>query len=245
MTRVKVCGLTREGDVRLAVSLGVWACGFVLSESPRRVSLERARRLAAAAAGALTVGVVTTEPADWVAAALALAGFGAVQLSAGVDGPSVAAVRAAAASLGLRPLLIAAADTPDAEAAELVLLDARSPGRYGGTGRTLDWAALANARKAGRDDAAARASSTTSSTVAAAAALDPRRLVLAGGLTAGNVAEAVVALGPLAVDVASGVERAPGRKDEGLMDQFFAAVTAADALRRAEVAQNPSPEVAP
>lgn len=204
MTRIKICGLTREADVRLAVDLGAWACGFVLSDSPRRVSVERARRLAEEAAGALTVGVVTTETAVWIADAAALAGFDGVQLSAGADGPSVAVVRAAAMRCGLRPLIIAAADTTDAAAADFVLLDTREPGRYGGTGRMLDWKALAG--------------SVTSD-----------RLVLAGGLTPQNVATAVATLRPFAVDVSGGVEHAAGRKDERRVRQFFAAVIAADA----------------
>lgn len=238
MTKVKVCGLTRAADVRLAASLGAWACGFVMSESTRRVSPERARRLAQAAAGTLTVGVVTTESAERVAVAVAAAGCDAVQLSAGADGPSVAAVRAAAARRGLRPLLIAAADTPDAADADLVLLDTRSPGRYGGTGRTLDWAALA---RGGDSSRAASAFAAPSTGVAA----DPGRLVLAGGLTATNVAEAISTLRPFAVDVSSGVEASPGRKDEHLLTRFFAAVVAADTARSAASARDPSPEVAP
>ena len=222
MTRVKVCGLTRAADVRLAVALGAWACGFVLTESPRRVSPTRARELVAAAAGALAVGVVTTESAEWVAAAVAAAGCDAIQLSAGADGPSVAAMRSAAVRRGLRPLVIAAADTPDAADADLVLLDARSPGRYGGTGRTLDWTAVARSLRSGLESPTLRPIARAPTL---AAAIDPSRLVLAGGLTPSNVAEAVSALRPFAVDVASGVEREPGRKDPPSCVPFFAAVS--------------------
>ena len=143
MTRVKVCGLTRAEDVRLAAELGAWALGFVLAESPRHVVPARARDLAAAAGDALTVAVVTTQSPAWIAGAVATAGLGAVQLSAGADGPTVAEVRAAAAEAGVEPLVIAAADTADAELADFVLLDARAPGSYGGTGRRLDWERLA------------------------------------------------------------------------------------------------------
>ncbi len=143
MTLVKICGLTRDDDVRRAARLGAWACGFVLSASPRQVTPERAAWLAGEAGDALTVAVVTTESPDWIADALAQAGLQAVQLSAGADGASVGAVREAAARRGLRPLVIAAADTPDAAAADLTLLDARTAQAYGGTGQALDWAALA------------------------------------------------------------------------------------------------------
>lgn len=220
-TRVKVCGLTRAEDVREAVELGAWALGFVLAESPRQVTPGQAADLIVAARavrpggrgraadadrpGPISVLVVTTQPTDWVAAALDAAGADAVQLSGGADGAPVADVRAAAARLRRRPLVIAAADAADAHLADLVLLDARADGAYGGTGRTLDWAALAARPPASRD-----------------------RLVLAGGLRPGNVAEAVRLLRPAAVDVSSGVEAGPGRKDHGALRDFFAAVEQAD-----------------
>jgi phosphoribosylanthranilate isomerase len=236
MTLVKVCGLTRSEDVRVAVDLGAWALGFVLTTSPRQVSAEQAARLIVAArtaggraererGGGVKSGggedkhrviegetraphavlVVTTEPPDWISAALATAAGDGVQLSAGADGPRVAAVREAAARLRRRPLVIAAADTPDAHLADLVLLDARGAGAYGGTGQTLEWERLA-----------------------ADPSVPSHGLVLAGGLRPGNVGEAVRALRPDAVDVSSGVETAPGRKDHGLLRDFFAAVEHAD-----------------
>lgn len=208
MTLVKVCGLTRERDVHNALETGAAACGFVLSASPRQVAPTRAGELAAVARDVLTVAVVTTESSEWVAAALVESGLRAVQLSAGADGPSVAAVQAAAGRQGLRPLVIAAADTPDAGSADFTLLDARRPGVYGGTGAALDWRALAQS------------------------ALPPKeRLVVAGGLTPRNVGEAVAALRPSMVDVCSGTEAAPGVKDEGLLAEFFAAVADADCAR--------------
>ncbi len=223
VTRVKVCGLTRAEDVRLAAELGAWALGFVLAESPRRVDVARAGRLtavareagSAAAPGAspdassprvppLTVGVVTTESPSWIAAALETSRLDAVQLSAGADGPTVAEVLAAARKEP-RPLVIAAADTPDASLADFTLLDARAPGAYGGTGLTLDWAALEDELATPRE-----------------------RLVLAGGLTPANAADAVRTLHPAAVDVSSGVESVPGVKDAALLRAFFAAVEHAD-----------------
>ncbi len=109
---------------------------------------------------------------------------------------------------GRRPLVIAAADSPGAEDADLLLVDARRPGRYGGTGERADWAAAAR--------------------LAAS-----RPLVLAGGLTPHSVAEAVAAVRPFALDVSSGVEAAPGVKGAGLLRAFTAAVVTADADIRA------------
>ncbi len=205
MTLIKVCGLTRDADVRAAVVLGACACGFILCESPRQVSVERACWMGGDLEDALTVGVVATESPAWIAEALEYAGLRAVQLSAGADGPTVAAVRAATAHLDPRPLVIAALGTPDAADADLLLADAQRPGQYGGTGETLDWDELAQRTDAPTD-----------------------KLVLAGGLTPANVGDAIAAVHPLVVDVSSGVESAPGEKDPALLNEFFAAVVQAD-----------------
>lgn len=217
MTRVKVCGLTRAVDVRDAAKLGAWALGAVLSESPRRVTPQEAARLfALAPSDVLTVAVFTTESASEIAAAAATAGADAVQLSAGADGPSVAAVRQALYAAGVSaPVIIAADDTIDVEQADYVLLDSRLEAAvsaaaaagaaapvYGGTGQTLDWRSVA--------------------------APAERLLVLAGGLTATNVGAAITAVRPFAVDVSSGVEQAPGVKDARLLKGLFAAVRAVD-----------------
>ena len=231
VTGVKVCGLTRDEDVRLAVELGAWALGFVLTESPRQVSAARTAdadrpgadsrrssacaaersRATAAAEAPLTVVVITTESPEWIAGVLAETGADAVQLSAGADGPAVADVLEAAVRRGRRPLVIAAADTPDARAADHILLDARDSGAYGGTGATLDWKALA-----------------------ADPSTPARGLILAGGLRAANVGRAVALLRPAVVDVSSGVESAPGRKDHARLRDFFAAVEQADRERTAD-----------
>jgi phosphoribosylanthranilate isomerase len=235
VTRVKVCGLTRAEDIRLAMELGAWALGFVLAPSPRRVTIAQATHLIAtartqtvekrsrydrpaSASAPHTVLVVTTESPEWIATALDESGADGVQLSAGGDGPLVADVRAAAARLRRRPLVVAAADTPDAHLADFVLLDARKTGAYGGTGETLDWEALA-----------------------ANPATPTHDLVLAGGLRPGNVREAVRLLQPHAVDVSSGVEAASGHKDHTALREFFAAVEQADRETASAGADGPAP----
>jgi phosphoribosylanthranilate isomerase len=149
--------------------------------------------------------VVTNQTPAWIAAAVSTAGLGAVQLSAGADGPSVADVLEAAAETDRRPVIIAAFDTPDVELADFVLLDARAPGVYGGTGRKLDW-----------------------ELIAADPATPHKDLVLAGGLKPPSVVAAIAALHPAAVDVSSGVEWVPGVKDAKRLREFFAAVERAD-----------------
>ncbi len=121
MTRIKICGLTREADVQQATTFGAWACGFVLTDAPQRVSAERARELSRLARRCLTVGVFSTESAEQIAAAMDEASLLCAQLGAGPAGPSVAAVRAAAQELGIRPRIIATADAPDAAEADFVL----------------------------------------------------------------------------------------------------------------------------
>jgi phosphoribosylanthranilate isomerase len=218
VTRVKVCGLTRAEDVRLAAELGAWALGFVLTASPRHVDPRRVPALIAAAGDALTVGVFTTESPREIVAALGRSDLCAAQLSGGADGPSVAEVREAAATLRRRPLVIAAADAPDAAAADFVLLDARLPGAYGGTGRRLDWERLAADPATPRED-----------------------LVLAGGLNPVNVAGAIAVLRPAAVDVSSGVEWVPGIKDATKLRDFFVAVEHADKERAPGAATGEDP----
>lgn len=220
MTRVKICGLTRAEDVRLCCGLGAWALGFVLTASPRRVTTDQARRLCGLADGPLCVGVFTVESPAEIAATAAAIGLTALQLSAGRDGPGVGRVRAALAALApgtATPLVIAATDTVDAAAADLALLDSRTDGRYGGTGRRLDWDTLR------RDPAVAGLTGPGRERPA---------LLLAGGLTPANVAAAISTLRPPAVDVSSGVESAPGVKDPGLLRGFFEAVRHADAAAR-------------
>jgi phosphoribosylanthranilate isomerase len=203
MTGVKICGLTRAEDVLSAARLNAWAFGFVLTESPRRISAEHAfeltRRLPSAD---LTIAVFTTEQPQKIAEDARRAGVRGVQLSAGADGPSVSAVRAALDRAGLDVTVIAACDASGAVGADYVLVDAREPGRYGGTGRTVDWASLPR--------------------------IEHERVILAGGIAPDNVGQAIRLARPFAIDVGSGLERAPGVKDRGRMAALFEAVRLAD-----------------
>ncbi len=195
MIAVKICGLTRRDDVEAAVTVGADALGFVLwPSSPRATTL--------AAVGALVrdlppfvtpVGVFVNPSAD----DLARAGDAGLRL-AQIHG-ELPAGRLALPVLRAVHLSATAADGIDPSIADAtVLLDAHDPLRHGGTGRTVDWSL-------------ARAIATR------------RRVVLAGGLTPANVRDAVAAVCPYAVDVASGVEASPGVKDHDSMRRFIAA----------------------
>jgi len=194
---IKVCGLTREADAVHAAEAGATALGFVFwPQSPRYVSPATAKAIVASLPrGISTVGVFVNETPDGIRAVIGETGVGMVQLH-GDERPREAA------SLGY-PLL-KACHLDEADAAvnawprEVVLLvDARDPVRRGGTGRQVDWAL-------------------------AAALGRRRRIVLAGGLTAENVAEAIRVVGPYGVDVSSGVELAPGVKDAAQVARFVA-----------------------
>ncbi|WP_022696695.1 phosphoribosylanthranilate isomerase [Euryhalocaulis caribicus] len=199
MARVKICGLTREEDVRGAARAGAEFCGFLLAESPRRVSLERGAELARQARdeGLKTVAVLVN-PNDAALTAIAAAdAFDAIQLHG--DEPPSRALQAGRLT-GTAVIKVLTGGSAAAEAYASVdgfLFDAPvKPGeRRGGHGRAFDWDALDTS---GVD----------------------KPWFLAGGLNPDNVAEAISRTGAPAVDVSSGVEDAPGVKNADLMRWF-------------------------
>jgi phosphoribosylanthranilate isomerase len=201
--RVKICGITRLEDAQTAVRLGADAIGFILwPKSPRAITIDAAARIARSLPPFVTrVGVFVDPSLNEAREAVDRIGLEAVQLH-GDEAPS--AFRA----LPVRCLKVAALESDDdvravaAWPAEVTpLVDAVDRAQRGGTGRVADWAR------------AARVSFV-------------RPIVLSGGLTAENVAQAIAATRPWAVDVASGVEVSPGVKSEERLTQFFAAVAA-------------------
>jgi phosphoribosylanthranilate isomerase len=198
--RVKVCGITDPADAVLAAELGASAIGLVFwPSSPRSVSVERARHIVSVLPPFVsTVGVFVDqiEDARAIAADVRLS---AVQLH-GDERPDdyrdfpVPVIKAVAVWNGSSGDLTAAIP-PNVT----VLLDTHDPVRRGGTGQVIDWTVAA--------DIARR-----------------RAVVLSGGLNQDNVARAVAAVRPWAVDVSSGVESAPGKKDPARLRAFFAAL---------------------
>ena len=208
MAKIKVCGITRLVDAQLACELGASAIGFVFwDRSPRRIDPAAAAAIAAALpAEALTVGVFVDAPAEEIRAVVERVGLGAVQLHGDETDELVRRLPAGVGvikAVALRsPADVAAAlDLPDGLT---VLLDVHDPVRRGGTGRTVDWTLAA--------DVARR-----------------RRTYLAGGLGPDNVAGAIAAVRPYAVDASSRLEAAPGVKDPARLRAFLAAAHAADA----------------
>ena len=198
--RVKICGLTRVEDALAAERAGADAVGLVFApRSKRRVGLERAAAVSRALGPFIArVGVFVDAPLAEVERAVEAAGLTAVQLHGQESAEYAARLRGRVAVL--RAVAFAPGLTPAALAgypADAFLLDAAVPG----SGTTFAW----------REASAWRGHP---------------RLVLAGGLTPANVGAAVAALAPYAVDVASGVESAPGVKDAEAIARFVAAARA-------------------
>jgi phosphoribosylanthranilate isomerase len=208
MTRVKICGITRATDARLAADQGAWALGMIFwPGSPRRCAIEEAEALGAEFHRRLElVGVFVNATLDEVASTADRCGLTMVQLH-GDEGPSYC--REAARRTGCK-VMKAVRVRDGAQVRDLQrfhtdfhLLDAYSPRTPGGTGETFAWEL---ARQHGGEPP----------------------MVLSGGLSADNVGEAIALARPFAVDTASGTEAEPGRKDEAKVKAFFRAVEAAD-----------------
>lgn len=205
--RVKICGITNLDDAAEAVRLGAWAIGLIhFADSPRAVEGAEAVRIAAAFRRKCeVVGVFVNPELDEVAKAVEDEGLTMVQLN-GEEGPSFCGE--VARKTGVKVVkavhVASAADVHGAEAlrTDFHLFDKRGKGLWGGSGESFDWQLLAERR----------------SDVPA---------ILAGGLRPENVGEAIAVAHPFAVDVASGVEAEPGRKDHAAMQAFFEAAAAA------------------
>ena len=197
IVRVKLCGLMRLEDVLLGVELGVDAFGFnFVEDSPRRVTPAQARDLCAAVPPFTSrVGVFADQLPRVMEATALLAGLTCLQLHGDEPPESCRSI----ALPWYKAHRVGADFVPESVSryrSSTCLLDAYEPGKKGGTGTTFDWTV-------------ARLTSAYA------------RVIVAGGLTPVNVGEAIAAARPYGVDVSSGVESAPGRKDRRLLSAFM------------------------
>jgi phosphoribosylanthranilate isomerase len=200
--RIKICGITRIEDAHAAVEAGADALGFMFyPPSKRNISAATARSIIASLPPFVSrVGVFVDATEEQIRSTAIEAGIDTVQLH-GSETPEFCR------ALHPYPVIKAFRVRGPESMEELAryqdvpwLLDSFSTGALGGTGKTFDWDLAASAVSRGG------------------------RVILAGGLSSSNVTQAIQAVHPWAVDVSSGVESAPGRKDAGLLSEFVKAV---------------------
>ena len=204
VTKLKFCGITRLDDAELAVAAGAWAIGLIFwPRSPRRAELDAAAEIAAAVKRRAEVaGVFVNATLDHVAQTADAVGLTMLQFH-GDEGPAYCAeaARRTGAKVIKAGRVRSGADVQALTTfhTDYHLLDSYTAGVPGGTGETFSWE-IARAHR-GRIP-----------------------VILSGGLTPDNVGDAIAAVHPYAVDVASGVELSPGRKDPEKLQAFAAAV---------------------
>jgi len=198
MFRIKICGITNESDALHAVACGADALGFVFyADSPRCVSPEQARKIIdKLPAGVTPVGLFVNEALEVVNRVAVTSGIAMVQLH-GDEGSDYCQRIEKPILKALRVRNEESLFGWEDYAAEAILLDAWHPEKFGGTGESCDWQLAARMAK-------------------------ESTIILAGGLTPDNVAEAVKIVKPHGVDVSSGVEQSPGRKNPDKVAVFIA-----------------------
>lgn len=198
--KVKICGITSVADAQAAAEAGADMIGLMFYEkSPRHITLETAAAIHRALPPfVLRVGVFVNPAAELVLRALGDCGLSLLQF----HGDEASEFCTQFGAMSLKALRVRDAESLNQLAnfqTEAFLLDAYSPGGLGGTGEKFDWALAVAAQQFGKP------------------------IFLAGGLTPENVADAVRQVRPFAVDVSSGVESAPGKKDAAKVRAFIAA----------------------
>ncbi|HMU90519.1 MAG: phosphoribosylanthranilate isomerase [Pseudomonadales bacterium] len=206
-TRIKICGITRIEDAHCAVEAGADAIGLVFHPaSPRALSLDAVADLIAQLPPFVsTVGLLVNADRgllhEVVTLGLHLLQFHGDESPAECEQAGVPYIKA----VRMAPLFDLEREVARYPGAAAILVDSYDPQRYGGTGQTFDWGRLPSVLS--------------------------KPLILAGGLTPDNVAAAIRQVGPYAVDVSGGVERAKGVKDHGKIRAFVKAVARGDAVR--------------
>ena len=219
MIWIKVCGTTNLEDAQAAVKAGADALGFVFADSPRKIERSKAREIIGQLPqGAEKIGVFVDEPCDRILEIAKETGLTGVQLHGDESPMDVGTLRKGG---GQQMRIIKAIRLNDPAAGsqlaiyganrrlwpDAILLDSGTTGKRGGTGEKFKWEQWAGV---------------------AQQLSDRLSVIVAGGLTAENIGEALKSLSPWGVDVVSGLEQSPGKKDHDKVRAFIAAARAAD-----------------
>lgn len=202
--RIKICGITNADDALMAVDAGADALGFMFYEpSPRHVSLAAAANIIRQLPPLVTkVGVFVNASEAFIRQAIAECGLDAVQLH-GDESPEFCRKFSRPVIKAFRVQNADALNTLPRYDTAAWLLDSYVPDKHGGTGAVFNWDLAVAAKKSGRP------------------------IILAGGLIPENVTKAIRQVRPYGVDVSSGVEAAPGKKDSGKVKAFITAALSA------------------
>lgn len=199
--RIKICGITNQEDALSADQLGADALGFIFAPSPRQVSAEKAREIIETLPPMVQrVGVFVDEDPEKVAATATYCDLDLLQFH-GSESPGYCGSfdRRVIKAIRVRSKRDVRGLSEYSKGIDAFLLDTYVSDQYGGTGTTFDWNLALEAKRYGR-------------------------IILAGGLSPHNVAEAVSLVRPYAVDASSGLEQSPGVKDHGKMARFIESV---------------------
>ena len=199
MIRVKICGIMNLEDALVAVELGADAIGFIFAESPRQITPTKAKSIIHTLPPLVkTVGVFVNEESERIKEIKSFCGLDLIQLH-GEESPELCQ--------DLMPHSVKAFRIQNERAIEnikryqgtvrAILLDTYQKGKTGGTGKIFDWSLAVKSKEAGLP------------------------IILAGGLGPANIQEAITTVKPYAVDVNSGIEEEPGKKDPVLMRQLM------------------------
>ena len=198
MLRVKICGITTVSDARAALDLGADAIGVVFAESPRRVSIKEAAKISRAVGPwAALVGVFVKESPAFIRRVARECGLSAIQLHNDWTPGELKEFETVKVIKTFRvDSHFNATRLKNYHAADAFLFDTKIDGRMGGTGKTFDWKILKKIAF-------------------------KKPVIISGGLNPGNVSKAVRFFKPYGVDVSSGVEKSPGKKDLRLVREFI------------------------
>lgn len=204
MARIKICGLTNIEDALLSVREGAHALGFIFAPSPRRVTQEQVRGIAEAIPPFVTkVGVFVDHTPQEILEIMTHARLNLIQLHGEYsveECAKLSELHEVVKVFRVADHTVIEAMKPYVGKVQAFLLDTYHKGLYGGTGETFNWKIALEAKKLGVP------------------------IILSGGLTPGNVLEAVKAVNPYAIDISSGVEQSPGKKDPEKIKLLFKAL---------------------